>query len=837
MKDIVLAVAISLVLTACSSGPTTAVAPTDATPPTTPAAVSATAQSTSSVVLTWQAATDSGLGVAGYSVYRDGASAPIATLSGTRYVDVGLIADTQYTYFVSAFDAALPANESRRSSPAIVRLPAEPGLAGLDSRPANASCLAGDSPANSTAIAEELAFPGVSFSQPVLMLQAPANSLRWYVVEKTGRVKIFDNLENVGTSRVFADVASQITVDSNEMGLLGMAFHPNYPSNPRAYLSFTATVSGQLVLRIAEYQTRDGGQTLDPTTMVPILTINKPEAEHHGGNIAFGRDKFLYIGVGDGGGSGDSHGQIGNGQRLSTLLGKMLRINVNSPTGATAYSIPSANPYFGNAVCDHDTGAYTQNCPEIYAYGFRNPWRWSFDRVSGELWLGDVGQNTWEEVDKVVKGGNYGWRCREGAHAFYDDPVLCGPAASSGTTIDPVANYDHAQGVAVTGGFVYRGNKIPALSGQYVFGDFGSGRIWHIARDTAPTLEVTAGFDSGLTISSFAQGADGEIYMLDYGGTIHRLVPAAAGGRTIPTQLSGTGCVDATDHTKPASGLIPYEPNAQFWSDGATKAHFLALPDGQQISINTEGDFEFPNGSVLVKNFRLGATLVETRLLMRHNSGDWAGYTYEWNAEGTDAARVVGGKSVQVGGQEWLFPSEAQCLICHTSAAGRSLGLEVAQLNGTFGYMQTGRTANQLTTLDALHILTPALTQPVEQLPALPNPMGTTGTIAERARSYLHTNCAQCHRPGGGTPVNLDFRYSTPLASTNACDVAPQSDLGIANAKIIAVGGSDAAARSILIARTSRTDADSMPPIQPRVVDTAGVTLLSNWINGLTRCN
>ena len=176
-------------------------------------------------------------------------------------------------------------------------------------------------------------------------------------------------------------------------------------------------------------------------------------------------------------------------------------------------------------------------------------------------------------------------------------------------------------------------------------------------------------------------------------------------------------------------------------------------------------------------------------------------------------------------------------LLCHTAAAGRTLGLETAQLNGSLTYPQTGRTANQLDTLNAISVLTPALTQPGAQLPAIPDPYGTAGTLQTRARAWLHTNCANCHRPGGGTPVNLDLRYTTPLASTNACEVVPVNSLGVANARIIAVGGSNPAARSMVAVRAARTDSTSMPPMQPRSVDSAGVTLLSDWINGLTSCN
>ncbi|MET0281477.1 MAG: PQQ-dependent sugar dehydrogenase [Steroidobacteraceae bacterium] len=725
-------------------------------------------------------------------------------------------------------DTDTPAPPPQPAPPA----PAPP-TSGLDARPANASCLAGDAPTTDSSLTVTRVFSGLgNFASPVTMLQEPASDARWYVVEKTGRVQVFDNQPGVSTKREFINLSSAITGDAtDERGLLGMAFHPAWPANPRAYLSYTATDAGQLVSRVVEYRTTNNGSTLDPATGVVILQVRQPEANHNGGHIGFGPDGFLYIGLGDGGGGGDVHGTIGNGQRLSTLLGKLLRINVDGTTGATRYAIPPGNPYAANAVCNNDTGAFTQNCPEIYAYGFRNPWRWSFDASTSELWLADVGQENWEEVNRVVAGGNYGWRCREGAHSYNNS---CGPNAAS--AIEPVAEYGHALGISITGGYVYRGSAIPALVGRYVFGDFGSGRIWHIARDTAPTLQMNGGLSTGLSIASFAQGRDGELYVVDFAGTLQRIVPAASGGRTIPAQLSATGCVNPANPAQPAAGLIPYAPNAAFWSDGASKSRYIALPDGQRIDVAQDGDFTLPSGTVLVKNFSLGTRPVETRLFMRHNNGEWAGYTYEWNAGGTDATRVVGGKVVQVAGQSWVFPSEAQCLLCHTSAAGRSLGLEIAQLNGSFGYASTGRTANQLNTFDSIGLLSLPLTAPVAQLPAMPDPYGTAGTLTERARAWLHTNCANCHRPGGPTNVSMDLRYTTPLASTNACNVAPVRPLGVADARLIAAGGAAAASRSMVVVRAGRTDAESMPPIQPRLVDTAGVQLLSDWINSLASC-
>jgi uncharacterized repeat protein (TIGR03806 family) len=713
--------------------------------------------------------------------------------------------------------------------------PPAPIDGGLDRRPANSTCLAGDPPGNSVSLALQRVFTSLpNFSQPIAMLQEPGSSARWYVVQKTGVVRVFDNTPNVSTTREFINLSGRLLSDpgsqNDERGLLGMAFHPDYPTDPRVYFFYTANdASLGLVDRVSEFRTQDGGSTAALGSERILFNIDDPESNHNGGNLAFGPDGMLYIGVGDGGGANDAHGSIGNGQLLTTLLGKMLRIDIATSSPTSSYTIPPTNPYAGNARCNVD-GRGAANCPEIYAYGFRNPWRWSFDRGSGELWLNDVGQGSLEEVDRVILGGNYGWRCFEGTNPFN---AACGP--NSASSIAPVAQYGRSLGFSTTGGFVYRGSAIPNLNGRYVFGDFGSGNLWHIARDTAPTLTLTAGsaFDTGLQIASFGQDADGEIYLVHLGGTLHRLVPGSGTGREIPIQLSQTGCVNASNPTQPASGLIPYAPNAPFFSDGASKNRWLALPDAQRITIGTDNDFDFPNGSVLVKNFSLGTQLIETRLFMRHNDGAWAGYTYEWNAGGTDATRVVGGKTVQVAGQTWEFPSEAQCLQCHSAAAGRTLGLEIGQLNGNFAY-PTGRTANQLTTLNAIDTLTPALTAPPSQLPVIPDPNGQA-PLDLRARAYLHTNCAHCHRPAGPSQSDIDFRFTTALGDTRTCDVAPAlGDLGIADARLIAPGS---AARSVTVARVNRTGAGAMPPLSRHQIDTAGVQLLTDWVNGLTSCS
>ena len=365
------------------------------------------------------------------------------------------------------------------------------------------------------ALGAQPAFASLNFTSPVAMLQAPGDNSRWFVVEQGGFVRVFANDPTATILDTFIDIDDRVD-SGGEMGLLGMAFHPGFPADPRVFVHYTNEDSGR-VSRISEFTSSNGGATLDPISERILLIINQPEANHNGGHLAFGPDGYLYIGMGDGGGGNDAgplHGPIGNGQNMMTLLGKMLRIDVSPAIG---YAIPADNAFpSGNPQCGGN-GTGTVGCPEIYASGFRNPWRWSFDRLNGQLWLGDVGQGAREEIDRVVLRGNYGWRCFEGTLAT---GLACG---SEPNLQAPVAEYERSVGTTVTGGYVYRGTAIRGLAGRYVFGDFTSGRIWHIVAGTQPTVRVTDGFDSGLNISSFGEGNDGELYLVHYGGQLYRL--------------------------------------------------------------------------------------------------------------------------------------------------------------------------------------------------------------------------------------------------------------------------------------------------------------------------
>jgi glucose/arabinose dehydrogenase len=363
---------------------------------------------------------------------------------------------------------------------------------------------------NVPTITTQAVFANLSFTQPVALTQAPGDSTRWFVVEKAGLVRVFANDQNTTSASVFLDIRSLVNA-TDEGGLLGLAFHPNFPVTPEAFVSYTRS-GAPLVSYVSRFLSTDSGQTLNAATEEVILTVDQPATNHNGGNVSFGPDGFLYVGFGDGGGSGDPDG---NGQNTSTLMGAIVRLDV---TGGSPYGIPAGNPFEANAVCIGGFGV--EDCPEIYAWGLRNPWRFSFDTTTSKLWVGDVGQADWEEVDVITAGGNYGWNIREGAHCFNSS------SGCANTFVEPISEYDHGLGGSITGGHVYRGIAISEFAGWYLFGDFTSGRLFGIPEDSPMGIEPEVLSETGLQIVSFGQDTDGEIYVLNFVGTIHQVVDA-----------------------------------------------------------------------------------------------------------------------------------------------------------------------------------------------------------------------------------------------------------------------------------------------------------------------
>ena len=339
-------------------------------------------------------------------------------------------------------------------------------------------------------------------SSPISLTDAGDGSGRLYANEQAGSIRV---IEADGTLRPqpFLDIGDRV-LSGGERGLLGLAFHPDFGQNHRFFVDYTAKDDGHTV--IAEYTAADGLRA-DPASERILLTVPQPYANHNGGQLAFGPDGDLYIGMGDGGSGGDPHG---NGQNTNALLGKLLRIDVDgAPASGRAYAIPDTNPF-----------AAVGGAPEVWAYGLRNPWRFSFDRETGDLYIADVGQGSWEEIDRQPSdspgGENYGWNVMEGRQCYGNDTCDQTPF------VKPIAEYGHDQGCSVTGGFVYRGAEQPDLTGVYVFADYCSGIVFTLQVDEG-TVAPKVVAQTQLGITSFAQAGDGEIYAVDQrgGGVYH----------------------------------------------------------------------------------------------------------------------------------------------------------------------------------------------------------------------------------------------------------------------------------------------------------------------------
>lgn len=351
----------------------------------------------------------------------------------------------------------------------------------------------------------EVAFPQLTFLQPTDLQHPKDGSDRLFVVTQKGIIYVFNNDSTATEKKVFLDIQDKI-VYGGEMGLLGMTFDPNYKQNGYFYINYTAPSTLRTV--IARYSvSKTDPEKADKNSQTIILEVIQPFENHNAGQLAFGPDGYLYIGLGDGGSGGDPYN---NGQRNSELLGKMLRIDVSKPSGDKNYSIPPDNPFIGN------TQGYRE---EIYASGLRNPWRYSFDPVTKWLWVADVGQNKWEEIDIVHKGKNYGWRVMEGFHCF-------NPSSNCDTTglTPPIWEYGHDDqgGYSITGGYVYRGNRLPELYEKYIYADFVSGRIWALTYDGQNPAENFLILNSGKTISTFGIDKNNELYILSFDGKIYR---------------------------------------------------------------------------------------------------------------------------------------------------------------------------------------------------------------------------------------------------------------------------------------------------------------------------
>jgi putative heme-binding domain-containing protein len=701
--------------------------------------------------------------------------------------------------------------------------------------------------------------PKIRFREPTDIDFIPG-SKRLVVAEKGGKVFSFPR---AGADRpdLVADL-NQLkgrwkAVVPNYRGfdsLYGIAFHPRFTQNRFVYLCYALNLGPRREEPVGSRVSRftvsaDAPPKIDPASEQVILEWQA--GGHNGGCLKFGHDGMLYISTGD---QADPNPPdvYKTGQDVSDLRASILRIDVDHAGTDRAYAIPPDNPFVNTANARG----------EVWSYGLRNPWRMSFDRATGNLWVADVGWELWEMVHCAKAGGNYGWSAMEGPNPVRTD-LPRGPTPIS----PPALALAHAESASITGGFVYRGRRFPQLAGHYVFGDWMTRRIW-AAPLTAPdklgphrTIAQT-----DLRVVAFAQDAEGELYVLDHeGGGVYTLAEnqRASQPPPFPRTLRDTGLFADVPAQSPAPGVVRFSAKAPQWVDGATTEWFAAVPGSAPVDWRTDDVYQrlqlaFPKDSVLVRTFSLslataaeavaGAAVtppkVETQLL--HFDGvDWRGYSYRWRDDGSDAdlvpeagadrplvvrdASVPGGKRQQT----WHFQARAQCMTCHTAWSAYALAYTQEQLDGPGHFPGAAPDDNQLQRLRATGMFPgPYGGKPggPSKPPAysLVDPYDPAADLAERARSYLHVNCSVCHRMGGGGSALIDLRKEMTPRQTHAIDERPMlGAFGIDDPRIVAPGDPS---RAVLLYRMCKTGPGRMPKIGSEVVDDRGVALIGRWI-------
>jgi uncharacterized repeat protein (TIGR03806 family) len=733
------------------------------------------------------------------------------------------------------------------------------------------------------------AFPNLTFEDPTFLTFAPRTNLL-YVCGRQGTIWVFQNDPNTATKTEFLNLTNR-NQGYDDCGLLGMAFHPEFgqsgstnrgyvyvyyqytpaPTNSAPNRPDVNTVSYN---RLSRFTVPDGTFTADPNSEQVLINQFDRNLEHDGGAMFFGSDGFLYVSNGDEGRSDDYYG---NAQKINKgLFSGVLRIDVNQdptrshpirrqplsgvtpPTNWLAtyssnYFIPNDNPFV------NPDGSVLE---EFFAIGFRSPHRMTFDPPTGQIWLGDVGDSAREEVDLIVKGGNYQWDYGEGLN--FPGPTAR-PAVLTGIDMPPIYDYPHFDSnwnftgsSCIIGGYVYRGSQFAGeLAGKYVFGDNVSGRISALTYNGTNPPTVTylcsmpgAGYDG---LSSFGLDQNGELYMCQLGahGKILKLARTGAAFAQPPPLLSQIGVFTNLATLSTSAGLIPYHVNSPLWSDGAVKSRWLAIPnDGapnEQIGFAPAGEWTFPIGTVFVKHFELGIDdtnpglrkRLETRVLVHATNGNYYGLTYKWRGDNSDAdlltnslnEDIVIATSSGTRTQNWYYPSRQDCLICHNPNANFVLGVKTRQLNGPLTYPVSGITDNQLRTWNHLGLFTPALDETnIPGYAALVQVTNTTASLETRVRSYLDANCSQCHRPNGGVQANYDARFDTPLAAQGIINGPVGNTLGITGAKVITPSD---ISKSIMHVRLNTTGVNKMPPLARNTIDTDAVATLEAWIQSL----
>ena len=693
------------------------------------------------------------------------------------------------------------------------------------------------------------AFPGMTFVQPVRTVAPPGVSDRLFVVEQEGRITLITDFGNPRRS-LFLDLTDRVHFEQ-EGGLLDLAFHPRFRENGLFFVFYTlddtsAQGSG-LHDRLSRFRVMEGNpERADPESEAVLINQFDRHIWHNAGCLEFGPDGYLYVSLGDEGWGEDA---LGNAQRIGlNFFSGILRLDVDMREGNLApnphpasighYLVPADNPFVGIDSFNGLPVPPRQVRTEFHAVGFRNPWRFSFDPETGNLYCNDAGQITREEINLVVPGGNYGWSHVEGS---FDGPRW--ESRPEGIEfLPPLVEYGRQYGDGIAGGLFYWGDAVPGLDGHYLFSDFWAGFLGafrHDGEEAGPVDWFL--WEAGIS-SIGIHPATGDILLSDWTeGRIKRLVEGPDPALDpLPRLLSETGAFSDLESLTPAPGVIPYEINVPFWSDHADKRRWFALPGlDRHLALAAPHDLSYPAGTVWVKQFDIrlqpdapdSVRRLETRFMVQTPFGIPYGVTYRWNEEGTDAELVPGSGLDEVlvreGGEDqlWRYPSRRECFSCHNGPSGGILGFTVAQLNRTTDYGSGA--VYQLQALDEAGFFQPPL-EVVHTLPALAHPDDTTQSLEYRVRSYLEANCSGCHHPDGIAEVDWDARTRVSLDDAGIIHGPADNQLGNSLAAIVTPGSID---HSVLFERLGRNERGRMPPLATRVLDTRAVDLLREWID------
>jgi uncharacterized repeat protein (TIGR03806 family) len=673
----------------------------------------------------------------------------------------------------------------------------------------------------------ERVFSSLRFNKCLDVTTAPGSD-RLFVVEQSGKIFSFAGIADISDPDLVVDLTKELP---GVKQVYALAFHPNFEQNRFCYVCYIKDANLDDGTHVARFQMSETNPpTIDVASETTLITWRS--GGHNGCCLKFGPDGYLYISTGDAGPANppDEHK---TGQDISDLLSSILRIDVDHADGERNYGIPADNPFV------ETEGARG----EVWAYGLRNPWRMSFDRNTGDLWVGDVGWELWEMLYRIERGGNYGWAVMEGRASTH-------PEWPRGPTpvLPPTIDHRHSESSSITEGLTYYGTRLKALRGTHIYGDYDTGKLWGFRFQGGNVVGHRELADTTHRIVGFGEDYDGELLLVDHtAGTLHRLVPNPRHreSSTFPRKLSESGLYSSINELTPADGVVPYSINAEPWADHAIAERQVAIPDELSIKI-TDKAWTFPENSVLVKTLSLDMQQgdsttrrrVETQIL--HFDGtEWMPYTYQWNAEQSDATLVNADGAEQTfdivdsraaGGrrrQTWQFSGRAECQRCHNRWSGPALAFNTPQLARDHNY--GSMTASQLHTFAHIGLIEKPIEE--EKDSKLVNPHDVSATLNDRARAYLHANCAHCHRLHAGGAVLSHMHFDLALDKTNMIEARPtQGTFGIHAAQVIAPGDPF---RSVLLYRTAKLGSGRMPRLGSTEVDRAGVALLHDWLKQL----